>query len=149
MLGGDGDLEYHGRDNIAVDLYGEPLPMFGRYGETRAKLIERATPVAWPEGLKPLPARDVERHLLANAGARPRDRDADDLRVLFFIVEGRGQIIDDERDVSEYPKHKPTRAPFVESEWDLATMLPRSGRFPGQKGPIQEHLSATDLDMRR
>ena len=33
MLGGDGDLRFHGRDNIAVDKFGKPLPMFGRYGE--------------------------------------------------------------------------------------------------------------------
>ncbi len=148
MLGGDGDLEYYAKDNIAVDKYGEPLPMFGRYGETRAKLIEMNAPVSWPADVKPIAARDVERHVLANVGARPWDRDADDLRVLFFVVEGRGQIIDDEKEVSEYPKHKETRAPFVEADWDLATMLPKSGRFPGQKGPIQEHLSPTDISVR-
>lgn len=32
MLGGDGDLRYHGRDNLSVDLWGKPLPAFGRYG---------------------------------------------------------------------------------------------------------------------
>jgi len=148
MLGGDGDLEYYAKDNIAVDKYGEPLPMFGRYGETRAKLIEMSAPVSWPADVKPIAARDVERHVLANAGARPWDRDSDDLRVLFFVVEGRGQIIDDEKEVSEYPKHKETRAPFIEADWDLATMLPKSGRFPGQKGPIQEHLSPTDISVR-
>lgn len=148
MLGGDGDLEYYSKDNIAVDKYGEPLPMFGRYGATRAKLIESPAPVSWPTGLKVLPAADVERHVLANVGARPWDRDADDLRVLFFVVEGRGQIIDDEKEVSAYPKQKETRAPFVEADWDLATMLPKSGMFPGQKGPIQEHLSASDLAVR-
>ena len=46
--------------------------------------------------------RDVETHVLANAGARPWDRDADDIRVLFFIAEGRGTIIDDEKEVSAY-----------------------------------------------
>ena len=132
MLGGDGDLEYHGRDNIAVDKHGNALPMFGRYGETKARLIESAQPVAWPAGLAVMPAREVETHVLANAGARPWDRDEDDVRVLFFIAEGRGRIIDDEKDVSAYPKHKPTRAPFVEADWDLATMEPRSGRYPGQ-----------------
>ena len=149
MIGGDGDLEYYGKDNIAVDKYGEPLPMFGRYGTAAGKVIEMASPVSWPADVKPMPAKDVERHVLANAGARPWDRDADDLRVLFFIVEGRGEIINDEKDVSEYPKQKETRAPFVEAEWDLSTMTPKSGRYPGQKGPIQEHLSATDLDVRK
>jgi hypothetical protein len=116
-----------------VDKHGNALPMFGRYGETRARLVESAQPVAWPAGLAVMPAREVETHVLANAGARPWDRDEDDIRVLFFIAEGRGTIIDDEKDVSAYPKHKPTRAPFVEADWDLATMEPRSGRYPGQK----------------
>jgi hypothetical protein len=133
MLGGDGDLEYHGRDNIAVDRFGRPLPAFGRYGETRARLIESATPVAWPPGLPVLPAREVETHVLANAGARPWDRDEDDVRVIFYIAEGRGKVIDDEKEVSRYPTPTPTRAPFVEADWDLDTMEPKSGRYPGQR----------------
>lgn len=149
MLGGDGDLEYYGRDNIAVDQFGKPLPMFGRYGETRAKLIELDKPPIWPAGVTVIDPRDVETHVLATAGARPWDRDADDIRVLYFIAEGRGKIIDDEKEVSAYPVQKETRAPFVEADWDLSTMLPRSGKFPGQKGPIQEHLSPRDQAMRK
>jgi pectate lyase len=133
MLGGDGDLEYYGKDNVAVDQYGEPLPMFGRYGHTKAKLIEMSEPPTWPEGLDVLPAREVETHVMSRVGARPWDRDWDDLRVLFFIPEGRGQIINDEKDVSEYPKQKETRAPFVEADWNLDTMEPKSGLYPGQK----------------
>ncbi|HYE90047.1 MAG TPA: hypothetical protein VEA38_03460 [Terriglobales bacterium] len=133
MLGGDGDLEYYGRDNIAVDKFGNPAPLFGRYGETKARLVELKEPPVWPGKIAVIPARDVETHVLANAGARPWDRDEDDNRVLFFIAEGRGRIIDDEKDVSAYPKHAMTRAPFVEAEWDLATMEPRSGRYPGQR----------------
>ncbi|WP_230769585.1 pectate lyase family protein [Sphingomonas sp. Leaf4] len=149
MLGGDGDLRYHGRDNVAVDRHGEPLPMFGRYGVTRAKLIEVKTPPVWPTGLPVLPSPDVETHVLANAGARPWDRDADDIRVLFFVAEGRGKVIDDEREVSEYPHPVQTGAPFVDAEWDLTTMEPKSGRYPGQKGPVQESLSARDRAMRQ
>jgi pectate lyase len=149
MLGGDGDLRYHGRDNIAVDKFGKPLPMFGRYGETRAKLIEAKKPVIWPNGIDVMPARDVETHVLAQAGARPWDRDADDIRVMFFVAEGRGEIIDDESEVSFYPKPKETRAPFVEADWDLATMEPKSGLYPGQKAPLQEATSARDRAMRQ
>jgi hypothetical protein len=149
MLGGDGDLEYYARDNIAVDKYGAPLPMFGRYGETRAKLIVAKAPVSWPTGIAVLPARDLETHILARAGARPWDRDADDIRVLFFIAEGRGKIIDDERDVSAYPVQTEVHAPFLEAEWDLAVMEPRSGLYPGEKGPIQEKLSERDAAMRK
>ena len=148
MLGGDGDLEYYEKDNIAVDKFGNLLPMFGRYGETRAKLIKMAKPVSWPAGVAVMPARNLETHILAHAGARPWDRDGDDIRVLFFIAEGRGRIIDDEKEVSAYPAHKPTQAAFVEADWDLTTMEPKSGRYPGQKGPIQERLSTRDRQMR-
>ena len=133
MLGGDGDVEYYGKDNIAVDKNGKDLPMFGRYGHTKAKLIEVAQPPTWPAGLDVLPSGEVETHVMSRAGARPWDRDHDDNRVLFFVPEGRGQIINDEKDVSAYPKQKETRAPFVEDEWDLATMEPKSGIYPGQK----------------
>lgn len=148
-LGGDGDLDYHGKDNIAVDRFGVALPMFGRYGETRAKLNDLPAPPVWWPGTQVLPARDVETHVLGHAGARPWDRDADDLRVLFFVAEGRGEIIDDEKQVGGYPKMAQTRAPFVEADWNLDTMEPKSGRYPGQKAEIAEHLSDRDKMMRQ
>jgi hypothetical protein len=95
-------------------------------------LIEVAQPPSWPAGLDVLPSIEVETHVMARVGARPWDRDDDDNRVLFFIPEGRGQIINDEKDVSAYPAPMATRAPFVQADWDLDTMEPRSGRYPGQ-----------------
>lgn len=150
MLGGDGDLEYYGKDNIAVDRHGNALPEFGRYGETRAELIRAEAPLAPLDGLDILSARDVETSLLATAGARPWARDAEEIRILFFVAEGRGDIIDDETEVSAYPKVvEAVRAPFVEAEWNLATMEPKSGRYPGQTAPMpQEHLSARDRTSR-
>ncbi len=148
MLGGVGDLAYYGRDNSAVDRLGNPLPMFGRYGKTQAKLIEAEAPLASLQGYAILPADEVETTLLATAGARPWDRGSEELRVLFFIAEGRGEVIDDESEVGGYPKVEPTAAPFVEAEWDLATMTPKSGSYPGQKPGAQEHLSPRDREMR-
>jgi hypothetical protein len=148
MLGGVGDLAYYGRDNVAVDRLGNPLPMFGRYGKTQAKLIEAEAPLASLAGYAILPAEEVETTLLATAGARPWDRGSEELRVLFFIAEGRGEVIDDESEVGGYPKIEPTAAPFVEAEWDLATMTPKSGNYPGQKPGAQEHLSPRDREMR-
>src|SRR3546814_18556144 len=46
MLGGDGDLQYYGKDNIAVDRHGNPLPEFGRYGQKRAEFIPAKAPLA-------------------------------------------------------------------------------------------------------
>ena len=151
MLGGDGDLRYYGKDNIAVDAQGKTLPMFGRYGETQArKLIEANKPVSWPAGpSRCCPRDDVETHVLANAGARPWDRDADDIRVLFFVAEGRGEIIDDEKDVSAYPassRHArlSSRPTGTSTRWSRNRAAIRAA-----KGPIQEHLSDRDKAMRQ
>ncbi|HET6522976.1 pectate lyase [Sphingopyxis sp.] len=150
MLGGDGDLEYYGRDNLAVDRHGNALPEFGRYGETQAKLIRAKAPLAPTDSYRILPVREVETSVLATAGARPWARDAEEIRILFFVAEGRGDVIDDEKQVSAYPKvEAPVRAPFVEKDWDLTTMEPKSGRYPGQTAPLpQEHLSARDRASR-
>ena len=51
---------------------------------------------------------------------------------------------DSERQVSGYPRQPMSQAAFVESEWNLDTMEPLSGRYPGQKGPVQENQSARD-----
>src|SRR5438105_2792709 len=47
-IGGVGDLRYHGRDNLAVDRQGRPLPMFGRYTTSPARIIQLPRPEIWP-----------------------------------------------------------------------------------------------------
>jgi pectate lyase len=126
MIGGGGDLDYHGRDNVAVDRLGRSLPMFGRYTTTAARIIEHSAPLDWPEGLEALSAVDVETWVLANAGARPWDRDAHDVRILADVAEGRGKIIDAEAEVGGYPQVKPTQRAFDPAQWDLSTMTPLS-----------------------
>lgn len=149
-IGGVGDLRYHGRDNLAVDRQGRPLPMFGRYTTSPARIIQAPRPVIWPAGLDVLPANQVETHVLRFAGARPWDRDAHDIRVIFDVAEGRGEIIDSEVEVGGYPRVEPTRAPFVDAEWDLTTMEPRSGRYPGQRDDfVQQPTTARDRQMRQ
>jgi hypothetical protein len=148
-IGGVGDLDYFGRDNIAVGRLGKPLPMFGRYATGSARIVEVAEPPVWPKGLDVLPAGQVETHILRHAGARPWDRDAHDIRVTFDVAEGRGKIISDEQEVGGYPKQAPTSAPFVEAEWNLETMEPKSGRYPGQRDDfIQQPTTARDVRMR-
>lgn len=147
-LGGDGDLDFYGQDNLNVDRWGNPAPMFGRYGVTNAKLIERKAPLTSLDGYKILPSDQLETDLLETVGARPWDRSADEVRVVFFVAEGRGDIIDDEKVVGGYPHPAATRAQFVEKDWNLATMTPKSGIFPGQKGGSQEKLTERDKAMR-
>ncbi len=125
-IGGDGDLEYYGRDNIAVDRIGRPLPMLGSYTTTSAKIIQMDKPPVWPEGLPVIPARDVQRAVLANVGARPWDRDYDDARLVADVAEGRGWIIDSEADVHGNLPQKETHRVFNPDDWNLETMIPKS-----------------------
>ncbi len=149
-LGGDGDLEFYGRDNRAVDRFGVKLPMFGRYGETAARLIEAPAPLAKLDGYQILPSGEVETSVLQTAGARPWDRAPDDIRILFFVAEGRGEIIDDEHQVGQgYPHPEETRAVFDPLAWNLDTLTPKSGVYPGQKAVAQEVLSVRDKAMRK
>src|SRR3546814_19124901 len=97
-------MQYHGKDNIAVDRNRNPLPELGRYGETRAELIRAKAPLAPVADYDILPTRDVETSVLATAGARPWARDDEEIRILFYIAEGRGEIIDDAKQVSAYTK---------------------------------------------
>ncbi|MFN7054034.1 polysaccharide lyase family 1 protein [Hyphomonas sp.] len=126
MLGGDGDLAVYERDNIAVDRWGNPAPMRGRYTAGPASFIDAPAPMKLPDGLPILPAVAVERYVLANAGARPWDRDAHDVRVFANAAEGRGDIIDSQNQVGGYPKFEPTYRAFDPALWDLETMLPLS-----------------------
>jgi hypothetical protein len=125
MIGGAGDVEYYGRDNIAVDQVGEPLRMFGRYTTTSARIIQTRRPPVWWDGLVPLPAEQVQLAVLSQVGARPWDRDMRDVLLIAEVAEGRGEIIDHERQVGGYPAVvEATRKPFNPDDWDLRFMTP-------------------------
>lgn len=126
MLGGEGDLEYYGADNIVVDRIGQPLPMFGRYTTGPAEIIRAKSPLNWPGGLVAKPAVQVENWVYMNVGARPWDRDKHDIRLLSDTAEGRGKIIDSEKDVGGYPVVEETRRPFNPNLWNLHDMTPKS-----------------------
>lgn len=123
---GNGDLELHTADNLAFDRAGRPVATVyedNRYG---GRILPRTEPVNWPPGLRALPVAEVEEAVLRDAGARPWDRDAIDLRILRQVRDGTGRVIDAESDVGGYPPVAPaTRRPFVPAEWDLDTMEPR------------------------
>jgi len=124
-LGGAGDVEVYMKDNIAVDRIGRPLPMLGRYTTSPAKIIEVKTGPAFPEGVKPLAAVEVENSVIANAGARPWERDEVDWRVIADTIEGRGKIIDSEQEVGGYPVQLATFKAFDPNEWDMRYMTPK------------------------
>ncbi len=125
MFGGSGDVRVHLDDNLAVDRIGEPLPLTGRYSTSRAAMTPLRSAPPLPPGVRLLAAADVQDAVLANAGARPWDRDDIDRRILANVVEGRGAIIDHESEVGGYPVVPEVRAPFIEADWDMATMEPK------------------------
>jgi hypothetical protein len=125
MIGGYGDLEYYGKDNIAVDQAGGPIRQIGRYTTAPVKLIELKQPDIWPHGLTALPAVEVQHYVLSQAGARPWDRDKDDVQLISDVAEGRGNIIDSENDLHGYPTPAPTSKAFNPDDWNLEDMTPK------------------------
>jgi len=80
----------------------------GKYADTEVPLANRADkPPVWVEGYKVLPVLEVREHVLANAGARPADRDAVDRRVVDQVrndTKQAGGIIASQVDVGGWPE---------------------------------------------
>lgn len=133
MIGGSGDIDLYAEDNLAVDRIGRPVPQQGSYTTTPVKVnaLGKAPPL--PFGVQLLPSAQVQDAVVANAGARPWDRDDVDRRIFADVIEGRGKIIDSEEEVGGYPKQQETRQTFVPADWNLDTMeslKPLSRREP-------------------
>jgi hypothetical protein len=126
MFGGEGDLSLFLQDNTAVDRWGQPAPVTGRYTMSEAGIVEADASHMDLSGLPILPSSRVEASVLAEAGARPWDRDTHDVRVLADAAEGRGGIIDSQDDVGGYPEVLASQRAFDASLWDLNDMSPRS-----------------------
>jgi pectate lyase len=124
MVGGSGDLDLYVEDNLAVDRLGQPMPLQGRYTTTPIEVKAMKQAPALPFGVSLLPSAKVQDAVIANAGARPWDRDDTDRRIVADVIEGRGEIIDSQEDVGGYPQVKETRQAFVPEDWNLDTMEP-------------------------
>ncbi len=57
-----------------------------------------------------LAAKDVEKYVLANAGANPDDRSTIDARIIKSVIQGTGEVIDSQDEVGGYKVEKGTRA---------------------------------------
>ena len=67
----------------------------------------------WPRRLTPLPAAKVLAWVLQHAGARPKDRDEVDKRIVADAGDRKGRIISSQDEVGGYPKPAPTRRRLV------------------------------------
>ena len=80
----------------------------------------------WLEGLEPLSSAGVEAYVLRHAGARPRERDAIDQRIVDDVRARKGRIIDSQEAVGGYPEVEPVRRPLqVPAAKDVEAWLER------------------------
>ena len=106
-------------DNLAFDRAGNPVRL------TSGAYTSRDSPPTWPPGLQSIPANKVKEYVLANAGARPWDRDAVDRRSIQQVSDATGKIPDSEQEAGGYPNPPQARHEFDASQWDLSTMTSR------------------------
>ena len=115
---GDAYLE----DNLALRRDGTPAPQ----GSGAIKQLD-ARPV-WPEGLQPLSATGVVDHVVQHAGARPRDRDTADVRIIRNLIGRKGRVIDSQDEVGGYPDSPMTQRPLTVPEANVESCLAEMAR---------------------
>jgi hypothetical protein len=94
-------------DNVALDRSGSPLAL------SSPSITILGEKPAWPDGLAALPSGSVVESVLARAGARPKDRDAVDARIVADFEAGSGALIDSQDQVGGYPSADPTERPLT------------------------------------
>ena len=124
MLGGEGNLDLYREDNISVDRWGQAVEQIGRYTTGPASITEVSAPDLPDFAPTPMPAVAVEAYVLSHVGARPWDRDGNDVRVLADTAEGRGEIIDSQSEVGGYPVAETVTHAFDAADWVEGTMAP-------------------------
>src|SRR5690606_13622348 len=77
-----GDVDVYWNDNTIVSDFAASL--------FRGKANFIPAPAIWPQGLYPLPSKEVKAHVLANAGAFFWDRDTIDDRIVVGVRNGTG-----------------------------------------------------------
>ena len=95
------------------DAYMEDNLAFQRDGQPASQVIGAINRLSekpvWPEGLRPLPSCETVSFVTQHAGARPKDRDDIDKRIIKNLIERKGRVIDSQDDVGGYPKTEMTR----------------------------------------
>jgi hypothetical protein len=93
-------------DNVATLASGDAA---SQVSDTVTVLAEKP---AWVDGLEAMPAGAVVAHVTEHAGARPKDRDAVDARIIADFLGGTGSIIDSQTAVGDYPVMAATARPL-------------------------------------
>ena len=103
-----GKIEAYHQDNMitpnAADTKGERKR---RIVNNQVKILSE-NPVPEPS-YRPIPSAGTAAAVLANAGARPAQRDAIDSRLTDEVKTGTGRVIDSQDDAEGYPSYQPER----------------------------------------
>lgn len=105
------------KDNLAYDTMGWALPL--TYGNIT---ILSEKPV-WPDGFNPLSSTDVVEYVVNHVGARPKERDEVDNRIIQDFLDKKGKIVDSQEEVGGYPTHKQTYRKLNIPEEDIEGWL--------------------------
>lgn len=79
-------------------------------------------------GLVALPAKDTVAYVIAHCGARPKDRDEVDKRIIREFQERKGRFIDSQEDVGGCPKVAPARRKLDIPKENVEAWLARMAR---------------------
>lgn len=122
-------------DNLAFDRLGMPVAEdFG--GITRLE-----APPSWAADWPARPASTVREWVLANAGARPAERDETDRRLVEDIRAGRGRLLNSQDEVGGYPAPAPTRRTLNVPEQGIDAWLERFRRVvEGRANPSDKNI---------
>jgi hypothetical protein len=98
MNKGDAYME----DNLAYENNGLAAPL------TAGEIVLLKNKPVWPDDFEPLSSEDVVDHIVNHAGARPRERDEIDQRIVMDFLNKKGKILDSQEEVGGYPTPKKT-----------------------------------------
>jgi len=94
----------------------------------------------WPSGLIARNSSKLKNYIVNNAGARPKDRDAVDERIVGDVVNFTGRIINSPGDVGGWPE-------LAKNTRNVATMMPKhSGPIPKNPHEDDDHDGYTNLE---
>lgn len=104
-------------DNLALEHDGKVPRIVG----DRVELLKKK-PV-WPDGLKPVPAAEVLDAIVRHVGARPKERDEIDRRIIQNLIDRGGRIIHGQDQVGGYPRLEPVYRRLDVPESDVQKWL--------------------------